>query len=267
MEGCRFQQCVFPFVNFSFCVLIVVYSKWPHNTGPMLTYMANCGPTPCNKFDISGAKWFKISQDGRVGSTWAQAGLSTFSKLFSPFNISFHHPSFSLVVTGGVAKSFIPKNLAPGNYLVRHEIIALHLATTKGLAEFYPACAQVKVGGSETGGPSPGDLVSIPGAYNDNDPGIFDPSVFDTSVPYVFPGPPIATFVDATTSGTPSKGNSSTPTTGTPPKSSTTSRKKCKLKNTSPTSSSVTNAGKRHFSRVIKRLNHYSSNTTNSPPR
>ena len=172
-------------------------------------------------------------------------------------NISFHHLSFSLVVTGGVAKASLPKTLAAGNYLIRHEIIALHLATSVGGAEFYPACAQIKVGGSETGAPTPDELVSIPGAYSDNEPGIFAPNVFDTSATYSFPGPPIASFVGATTSGTPSSGNSSTPTTSTtPPKSSTKSRKSCKIKKASPTSATI-NARNRHSSRVMQRLSHH----------
>ena len=151
---------------------------------------------------------------------------------------------------GGVANASLPKNLAAGNYLVRHEIIALHLANSFGGAEFYPACAQIKVGGSETGAPTPDELVSIPGAYNDNDPGIFDPNVFDATAPYDFPGPPIASFVGASSSDTSS---SSTPTTSTTPHS--TSGKSCKIKKASP-STSVTDIRKRHlhYSRIMQRL-------------
>jgi hypothetical protein len=166
--------------------------------------------------------------------------------------ISFHHFSSSLVVTGGVANASLPKTLAAGNYLIRHEIIALHLATSFGGAEFYPACAQIKVGGSETGAPTAEELVSIPGAYSDNDPGIFDPNVFDTSAPYVFPGPAIASFVGATSSGTSSSSNSNTPTSSTTPPKSSTSRK-CRIKKASPTS--VTDVRKRHWhsSRIMPR--------------
>ena len=96
--------------------------------------------------------------------------------------------------------------------MVRHEIIALHLATEKGKAEFYPSCQQIKVGGSGTGVPSQDQLVMFPGAYSDDDPGIFDPQVrftpanplirltesnlqvFDPSAQYTFPGGPVATL-------------------------------------------------------------------------
>lgn len=71
----------------------------------------------------------------------------------------------------------VPANLKSGQYLVRHEIIALHLADTKGGAEFYPSCTQVNVKGSGTGTPSASELVSFPGAYKDTDAGIFDKNV------------------------------------------------------------------------------------------
>lgn len=71
----------------------------------------------------------------------------------------------------------IPDGLASGQYLIRHEIIALHLAVTQGGAEFYPSCTQVKVGGSQASTASSNELVSFPGAYADSDPGIYDPDV------------------------------------------------------------------------------------------
>jgi hypothetical protein len=188
-------------------------SHWLHNTGPMLTYMASCGSTACDKFDISKAKWFKVHQIGRTSGSadWAQADL----------------------MIGGVANATIPSTLAPGNYLLRHEIIALHLATSIGGAEFYPACAQIRVGGSQTGAPQPRELVSLPGAYSDSDPGIFDPSVFDANAKYVFPGPAIASLVSG--GGIPaSRSGATTPTKSVPSQASSTSKpasKSCKIKN------------------------------------
>ncbi|KAF9473887.1 glycoside hydrolase, partial [Pholiota conissans] len=151
---------------------------WPHNIGPMFTYMASCGNVTCDKFDISTAKWFKTQQVGRkpnaTDGTWEQNDL----------------------MQGGVAITQIPSNLAPGNYLIRHEIIALHLADQgPRLAEFYPSCSQLRIGGNQTGVPPENDLVSIPGAYQDSDPGLDDKDVFNINVAYIFPGPPVATLV------------------------------------------------------------------------
>jgi Auxiliary Activity family 9 (formerly GH61) len=122
---------------------------------------------------------------------------------------SFHHLSFSLLVTSKAdAQVFLPNNLAPGNYLARNEITALH-NTTPGGAEFYPGCAQLRVGGSQTGTPNEDELASFPGAYSDNNPGINDPEVFDVpKSSYVFPGPKVASFVGP---------ESGTPPSNTPP--------------------------------------------------
>ena len=64
----------------------------------------------------------------------------------------------------------IPSSLAAGEYLLRVEQIALHQAQQQGGAQFYIACAQIKVTGGGSG--IPGPLVSLPGAYGSNDPGI-----------------------------------------------------------------------------------------------
>lgn len=201
-------------------------STWPHNIGPMLTYMTSCGESNCTNFNSSEASWFKIDQVGRIpgdsSGTWYQ------NRLFAQ--------------AGVPANTTIPSNLAPGAYLIRHEIIALHLANDKGGAEFYPSCTQIRVGGSGTGAPTKEELVELPGAYSDTDPGIFVPDVFNTPPPpYTFPGPPIAAFVAAGAASSPTgsasaSAPSASSSTG---KSSSSSKggKSCKLKRTGSTSS------------------------------
>ncbi|KAF6756182.1 glycosyl hydrolase family 61-domain-containing protein [Ephemerocybe angulata] len=156
-------------------------SLWPHNTGPMLNYLANCGNVSCSEFDSRQAKWFKISQQGKKPDVneWFQADI----------------------MKGGQATTKIPSNVAPGNYLIRHEIIGLHIATTEGGAEFYPSCAHLKIEGSGTGVPSEKDLVSFPGGYGDKDAGILVPDVFNDNLNYQFPGPAVANLVEAATEG------------------------------------------------------------------
>jgi len=123
-------------------------------------------------------------------------------------------------VNGQPVPVTLPTQVAPGDYLVRHEIIALHLAQTLGGAEFYPSCTQIRVGGSQTG--TPNQTVSFPGGYNDNDPGIYDPNVYSNQ-DYVFPGPPVsnlaspADMTGQTSFGAPGSSSSSgTPTSATP---------------------------------------------------
>lgn len=159
-------------------------SHWPHNTGPIMTYMASCGDTTCDKFNPQSAQWFLIDRQGQYSNgSWIQSSL----------------------MNNALVNVQIPSNIAPGNYMIRNEIIALHLAVTMGGAEFYPSCGQLQIGGSGTGKPAQSDLVKLPGAYKDTDPGIFDPNVFNEGATYTFPGPNIASFI---TGSSPSGSNS-----------------------------------------------------------
>lgn len=96
-------------------------------------------------------------------------------------------------MAGQNSKVNLPTDLAAGNYLLRHEIIALHLAVSEGGAEFYAGCVQLSIKGSGTGVPSDSDLVLLPGAYKDDDPGIFTPDVYSMKKgDYQFPGPDVS---------------------------------------------------------------------------
>jgi hypothetical protein len=215
-------------------------SNWPHNTGPLMTYLASCGDTTCDKFDSLNASWFKINQMGRHSNgTWIQQDI----------------------MQGSTVQVTIPNEIAPGPYLMRHEIIALHLAVTFGGAEFYPSCTQLNIGGSGTAVPDPDELVTFPGGYSDNDPGIFDPNVFDTSAPYTFPGPPIAKMALASSSsdGSPSAQPSGTATmtsastpTATGAAASGTCRLKKRTANVAARELSPREEYPRHFSRVMR---------------
>jgi hypothetical protein len=82
----------------------------------------------------------------------------------------------------------VPKSLPNGNYLVRVESIALHQASNVGGAQVYLACGQVNLTGGGNGIPSP--LVSFPGAYDGNDPGLIW-SYYPVRTSYKAPGPPV----------------------------------------------------------------------------
>jgi hypothetical protein len=64
----------------------------------------------------------------------------------------------------------IPASLPTGEYLLRVEHIALHLAAGLNGAQFYISFGQLNVTGGGAGVPTP--LVSFPGAYKATDPGI-----------------------------------------------------------------------------------------------
>ncbi|KAJ2923060.1 hypothetical protein H1R20_g14034, partial [Candolleomyces eurysporus] len=118
-----------------------IIHQWPHNTGLMITYLADCGKVLCSKFDSTKPRWCKIHQVGKKpnGGEWFQANL----------------------MQGGKVSAKLPENIQPGNYLVQHKIITLHLAQNQEGAEFYPACTQLHIGGSGTGVPTKDELVSL----------------------------------------------------------------------------------------------------------
>ncbi|KAF8319671.1 glycoside hydrolase, partial [Clavulina sp. PMI_390] len=149
---------------------------WPHNTGPILTYMAACSDSTCGD-DPTTLEFFKIQQDSYMeGSTttWVQ----------------------DLIYKGYPYNVTIPTALANGNYIMRHELI--NMAPGAGNDEDYPSCFQLTVtGGSGSGTPSSfasslGStyLAKFPGAYAASDAGLnADGYTYST---YDFPGPAIA---------------------------------------------------------------------------
>ncbi|KAH9907609.1 glycoside hydrolase family 61 protein [Xylariomycetidae sp. FL2044] len=99
----------------------------------------------------TGQKWFKIWYDT----------LDTSTKIWGVDN---------MISQGGWVKFDLPQCIAPGDYLMRVEILALHSAKTANGAQFYMSCAQIRVSGDGTFTPS--STVSFPGAYQKNDASI-----------------------------------------------------------------------------------------------
>ncbi|KAF8966548.1 glycoside hydrolase family 61 protein [Flammula alnicola] len=139
-----------------------------YHPGVINVYAAKA-PSNVTTWDGSGAVWFKIYQISAVTD-----GGSTIS--FPAQNaLSYSFP--------------IPKALPSGQYLVRIEQIALHVASTFGGAQFYLSCAQINVTGGGSG--TPGPLVSIPGVYTGNEPGILIDIYYPVPATYVQPGPAV----------------------------------------------------------------------------
>lgn len=81
----------------------------------------------------------------------------------------------------------IPADIAPGDYLLRAEVIALHVAGGLNGAQFYPSCYQITVAGSGSATPAG---VSFPGAYKNTDPGILV-DIHAKMSTYIDPGPTV----------------------------------------------------------------------------
>ena len=68
-----------------------------------------------------------------------------------------------LVANNNSWTTSIPSSLAAGNYILRHELLAIH---TSNQPQFYPECAQLIVTGGGGATPSASYLVKLPGAYS-----------------------------------------------------------------------------------------------------
>ncbi|KAL1306470.1 hypothetical protein AAFC00_005168 [Neodothiora populina] len=145
------------------------WTTWPESHhGPVITYLAKCADK-CEDADKTALKWFKIDEaglinDDNVPGTWASDNLISNNQ--------------SYTVT-------IPSSIASGNYVARHEIIALHSAGQSGGAQNYPQCINLAV--TSTGSDEPEGVVGT-SLYKTTDPGILV-NIYQSLSSYVIPGP------------------------------------------------------------------------------
>ncbi|KAF2438806.1 lytic polysaccharide monooxygenase [Karstenula rhodostoma CBS 690.94] len=134
--------------------------------GPVMAYLKKV--TDAKTDAGPGSGWFKIAEDGLdAAGKWGVERL---------------------IASGGVQTVTIPQCIAPGQYLLRGELIALHGASSSGGAQFYMECAQINIqGGSASKTPS---SVSLPGAYKASDPGILY-NLYSGQRSYTVPGPSV----------------------------------------------------------------------------
>jgi len=159
--------------------ITAIWGQWTHSQGPILVWLYKCAGA-FSSCDGSGAGWFKIDEAGFHGD-----GVKVFLDTETPSGWDIA----KLVGGNKQWSSKIPAGLAPGNYLVRHELIALHQANAP---QFYAECAQLTVTGSGTAQPDASYKAAIPGYCGQNDANIKVP-INDHSLPqtYKIPGPPV----------------------------------------------------------------------------
>ncbi|KAG8990847.1 hypothetical protein FRB90_001597 [Tulasnella sp. 427] len=195
-------------------------NPWPHNTGPMLTYMATCNGS-CDSADANSLDWFKIDEAGLLSGTVATG----------------YWASGKMIDTNNTWTSTVPSCIPTGNYLIRFETIALHSQP----AQWYPECAQVSVTGG--GSTVPANTCKFPGCYTTSDPGtVIDiyGQAAQTETNYTIPGPPLFTCGGSNTRTT-TKASSTTTTTT---KASTTTTSPTTTKASSTTTRTTTTTTK-----------------------
>ncbi|KAI1749100.1 carbohydrate-binding module family 1 protein [Xylaria castorea] len=142
--------------------------------GPVQVYMASV--TDAASADGPSASWFKIFAD-----TWAKdsaAGTDGDADYWGTKDLN---------TCCGRMNVKIPADLAPGDYLLRAEALALHTAGSTGQAQFYMTCYQLTVTGSGSAKPAG---VKLPGAYAASDPGILV-NIHAPMTAYTAPGPTV----------------------------------------------------------------------------
>ncbi|KAF2008431.1 lytic polysaccharide monooxygenase [Aaosphaeria arxii CBS 175.79] len=114
-----------------------------------MTYLANCN---------GDCKTFK----GDTGNVWVKIDQMAYDRSRDPA-----WASMLLMKQNATWTITVPPTLAPGDYVLRHEILGLQAASTRMGAQFYPSCAHLKVSGSGTNQLPAG--VALPGAYDPDD--------------------------------------------------------------------------------------------------
>ena len=177
--------------------LNIQWSTWPDShVGPITDMLANCNG-PCETVDKTTLEWFVITRvawiSGADPGNWAPNVLIA--------------NNFSWLVQ-------IPASIAPGNYVLRHEIIALHAAMSADGAQAYPQCINLQITGSGTLQPSG---VPAVGMYSATDPGILY-DIYQSPLPsYTIPAPPLIAGVSSSVAQSTSKATATATATTTYP--------------------------------------------------
>nr|CDJ79823.1 lytic polysaccharide monooxygenase precursor [Leucoagaricus gongylophorus] len=133
--------------------------------GPVQVYIAKA-PSTAASFDGQGAVWTKIYSSGLLNASTQEWATDVVNS------------------NGGKHSVQIPSSLPAGQYLLRAEIIALHVASSYPGAQFYIGCAQVNISGGGSANPP---KISIPGTYKPSDPGITI-NIYNNLESYTAPG-------------------------------------------------------------------------------
>ncbi|KAF2741863.1 lytic polysaccharide monooxygenase [Sporormia fimetaria CBS 119925] len=127
----------------------LIWDQWgSSHSGPVMNYLAKCTPD-CQSFKgDSGPVWVKIDQVAYDPTKQVPWGSDCLARNGASWTVT------------------IPPTISDGEYLLRHEILGLHVAGTRMGAQFYPSCTQLRVTGGGNQNPTG---VALPGAYNPDD--------------------------------------------------------------------------------------------------
>jgi cellulase len=139
--------------------------------GSVITYIAPCNGD-CTTVSKTSLRWTKIQASGLISGPANTAGIWGTDLMRS---------------YGGWSTAVIPAAIAPGKYVVRHELIALHRAHLNE-PEFYVQCGNIEItkGGSDTLAEK-GVVASQ--LYSRSDSQLFGFTVYGSATSWKIPGP------------------------------------------------------------------------------
>ncbi|BGO98430.1 Glycoside hydrolase family 61 protein [Rhodotorula toruloides ATCC 204091] len=128
--------------------------------------------------------WISPYDANTKGDVWVQISSEAYDKDSSQWAVE------KMIANKGRNKVVVPKDIAPGKYIVQFNLYGMHEAQSVGGGQWYPNCAQVEVTGS--GSTKLPSGVAIPGFYTGSTPGvvwdIYYSSTYDTKLDYIAPG-------------------------------------------------------------------------------
>lgn len=157
--------------------IVLQWTPYPvSHKGCLATYLANCGNGRFEDVKKESLKFVKLMEDGlHTNSTNVTKAGEWASDTF--------------INNGSKVSVQIPSYVAPGNYVLRNENLALHGANPGSSgAQLYPQCINIKVTGSGTDDLTSGGTLGEE-LYKSTDPG-FNVNLY-LPVNYIIPGPPL----------------------------------------------------------------------------
>ncbi|KAI0011035.1 glycoside hydrolase [Xylariaceae sp. FL0662B] len=134
----------------------ITWKQWPNSHwGPVIDYLADC-QGDCSTVDKNSLEFFKIDEKGQISLGPGSGKPGRWA-------------SNELIENGLTWTVTIPSSIKAGNYVLRHEIIALHEGLKLGKAQLYPQCINLNITGGGTQTP---DGVVGTSLYSETDPGI-----------------------------------------------------------------------------------------------
>ncbi|TYJ59091.1 hypothetical protein B9479_000080 [Cryptococcus floricola] len=157
--------------------VIVTWNTWPDShKGSVTQWMAHCPDDLCAGTAGADMDWFKISQSSYDESSDSWPTDYIAENLIWTFTL--------------------PTNLAAGQYLLRHELLAMH---TTGAPQFYPVAIEMQLESSGSTTPSP--TGTFPDMYTSDDDMALTQNIYGGSAlnaEFVVPGVAVYDGSDAT---------------------------------------------------------------------